>query len=78
MNSFTLTVRGLILVCRRQILTTKVDPRPVRVERQHLKIFGLKLKKNMSYFHPLEKVVGRRSRTNSTGVGELQLFNLAL
>ena len=31
-NMFTLTVRGLTLVYTRRILSTKVDPRTVRVQ----------------------------------------------
>ena len=45
-NSFTLTLRGLILdVYRRQILTTKVDPRAVKVEsfKYHIWIVFLKV-----------------------------------
>ena len=33
-------------VYRRQILTTKVDPRAVRVKHENLQMFGLKLNKS--------------------------------
>ena len=81
-NVFTFTERESTLVVRiwrlRQILTTKVDPRAVRVKshllrmkwvfkHQDLQMFGLKLA-NTGIFHPLD-VVGRGSETQRQ-VGE--------